>query len=361
MTNNSDGRMAGNKGEWSELYAFLKLLSQGRVYAANEKVEKIESIYYPILKIMREEHKGEQIDYLIDGNNVVVEIESRRIMTIDRNELDKQADNLLNEIAQHSGSFELEEVAAFANGIRVTKLKAPSGDTTDISIRIHDTHTNYVRDVGFSIKSEVGNAPTLLNAGQTTNFVYKVEGLTDEQANEINAINTQYKIKDRMAKIREYGGKITFFEMNHAGFKRNLIMVDSSMPGIIANMLLYFYDEDIKDCKTLVELAGLRDPLKYGDAAMYEYKFKKFLCSCALGMKPAKPWDGLDEANGGYIIVKADGEILAYHIYNRNFFEQYLLDNTIFERASTTRHEYMDLYEENGEMLIKLNLQIRFK
>ena len=38
---------------------------------------------------------------------------------------------------------------------------------------------------------------------------------------------------------------------------------------------------------------------------MYTYKFKKFLCSCALGMKPAKPWDGLDEANGGYIIVKA--------------------------------------------------------
>ena len=94
---------------------------------------------------------------------------------------------------------------------------------------------------------------------------------------------------------------------------------------------------------------------------MYEYKFKKFLCSCALGMKPAKKWDGLDEANGGYIIVKADGEILAYHIYNRNFFEQYLLDNTIFERASTSKHDYMQLYEKDGEMFIKLNLQVRFR
>ena len=36
-----DSKMSGNKGEWSELYAFMKLLSQGRVYAANEKVEKI--------------------------------------------------------------------------------------------------------------------------------------------------------------------------------------------------------------------------------------------------------------------------------------------------------------------------------
>ena len=62
---NKDGRMSGNKGEWSELYAFMKLLSQGRVYAANERVEKIDEVYYPILKIMREEVKGENIDYVI--------------------------------------------------------------------------------------------------------------------------------------------------------------------------------------------------------------------------------------------------------------------------------------------------------
>ena len=60
--------MSGNKGEWSELYAFMKLLSQGRVYAANEKVEKIDEVYYPILKIMREETKGEVVDYVIQDN-----------------------------------------------------------------------------------------------------------------------------------------------------------------------------------------------------------------------------------------------------------------------------------------------------
>lgn len=66
--------MSGNKGEWSELYAFMKLLSQGRVYAANEKVEKIDEVYYPILKIMREETKGEVVDYVIHDNQICVEI-----------------------------------------------------------------------------------------------------------------------------------------------------------------------------------------------------------------------------------------------------------------------------------------------
>ena len=305
---NKDGRMSGNKGEWSELYAFMKLLSQGRVYAANEKVEKIDEVYYPILKIMREETKGEVVDYVIQDNQISVEIQSNKIISVDRTEMENQANQLLKEIASHSGSFELEEIANFANGIKVTKIKAPSTDTTDISMQIEDIHTNFIRNVGFSIKSEVGNPPTLLNAGLTTNFIYKVTGISMEQAEEINAIETRTKIKDKMSKIAEFGGRIQYCGMNHDGFKR-----------------------------------------------------KKFLCSCALGMKPAKPWDGLDEANGGYIIVKADGEILAYHIYNRNFFEQYLLDNTYLERASTSRHEYMSLYEENGEMFIKLNLQIRFR
>lgn len=360
MTNNS-GRMSGNKGEWSEIYTFLKLLSEGRVYAANEKVEKISDVYYPILKIKREEQKGHVIDYVINENDVSVNTDAGIVMNVSRNDLAIKAEELLRAISIHSGSFELEEITKFANGIKVTKLKAPSSDTTDISMQIQDIHTNYVRDVGFSIKSEVGNAPTLLNAGQTTNFIYKVSGITSVQAQKINEINTATKIKDRMKAIKDLGGNISYVNMNHQGFKRNLIMVDSNMPQIIGNMLLYYYEEDIKECSRLVKLVGERDPLSYDDAMMYEYKFKKFLCSCALGMKPAKKWDGLDEANGGYIIVKADGEILAYHIYNRNFFEQYLLDNTILERASTSRHDYMSLYEHNGEMFIKLNLQVRFK
>ena len=356
-----NSKMSGNNGEWSELYAFMKLLSQGRVYAANENVEKIDDVFYPILKIMREEQKGQSIDYVITDENINIEVQSKTIMTVSRKELDDSANRLLREISAHSGSFELEEIADFVNGIKVTKIKAPSSDTTDISMQIEDIHTNYIRNVGFSIKSEVGNAPTLLNAGKTTNFIYKITDITSEQAEEINAINTKTKIKDRVKAIKDFGGCISYADMEHQGFKRNLIMVDSSMPQIIGNMLLYYYEEDVKECDKLVKLAGERDPLGYGDAMMYEYKFKKFLCSCALGMKPAKKWDGLDEANGGYIIVKADGEILAYHIYNRNFFEQYLLDNTILERASTSRHEYMSLYEEDEEMFIKFNLQVRFR
>ncbi|KXA31684.1 hypothetical protein HMPREF3229_00213 [Peptoniphilus harei] len=78
-------------------------------------------------------------------------------------------------------------------------------------------------------------------------------------------------------------------------------------------------------------------------------------------MKPATIWDGIDEASVGYIIVTKQGDVLAYHIYNRIYFEEYLLNNTKYEIASTLKHDFGKVYSENGEDFIKLNLQIRFR
>jgi type II restriction enzyme len=77
-------------------------------------------------------------------------------------------------------------------------------------------------------------------------------------------------------------------------------------------------------------------------------------------MMPASVWTGELDATGGYLVVKEDGEVLCYHIYNRNEFEDYLLRNTKLETASSSRHDFGKIYKENYEFFIKLNLQIRF-
>ena len=78
-------------------------------------------------------------------------------------------------------------------------------------------------------------------------------------------------------------------------------------------------------------------------------------------MMPSKVWTGEYDATGGYLIVKADGEIVCYHVYNKNEFENYLFTSTKLETASSSKHKFGEVYEENGEFFIKLNLQIRFK
>ena len=45
--------LKGNKGEWSELYAFFKLLADGRLYCGDGLLNRYDDKYYPILKIFR--------------------------------------------------------------------------------------------------------------------------------------------------------------------------------------------------------------------------------------------------------------------------------------------------------------------
>ena len=38
-------KLTGNKGEWSEIYAFLRLLEMGKLYAADAELNKIDTVF----------------------------------------------------------------------------------------------------------------------------------------------------------------------------------------------------------------------------------------------------------------------------------------------------------------------------
>ena len=80
----------------------------------------------------------------------------------------------------------------------------------------------------------------------------------------------------------------------------------------------------------------------------------------ALGMTPATLWEGGYLASGGYIIVRKDGELVCYHIYNVDQFQEYLFQNTKLDTPQLSRYDYGDFYSEDGLEKIKLNLQVRF-
>lgn len=203
-----------------------------------------------------------------------------------------------------------------------------------------------------------------MNAGKTTNFIYKLSvNLSPEQLTEINQIATRSKIQDRIGKLKGLGVDLDFIKPESVNFQNNLVLIDSSLPKIISKLLLLFFTTDISKVSDLTEAVANVNPLKYDltqEHPFYSYKIKRFLSDIALGMMPSKVWTGKLDATGGYLIVKEDGEILCYHIYNQNQFEDYLYKNTKFETASSTRHDFGSIYEENGENYFKLNLQIRF-
>ena len=354
--------ITGNKGEWSEAYTLLRLLGLGRLYAADENLNQIDDMYFPIIKIFREEQEGAEIEYtLSEENRIDVYINNNYIKSVPTKDCSVEANYLFEKIlAGGNRAFSIQRSEDFLGTLGCHRLAAPSSDKTDISMQLHDIQTGYNSICGFSIKSEVGSPPTLINASKATNFVYRAIGLKPGDVATINGIQSGNKIIDRMNMLFNRAENVQFVGTHSCTFDGNLMLIDSRMTELLSYAMLYHYRDGLGTCEEVVKKLERENPLRFPRKGFYEYKFKKFLCAAALGMTPATSWDGIDEANGGYIIVTADGKVLAYHIYNRAFFETYLLKNTKFERGSTSRHDFASIYNENGEMRINLNLQIRF-
>lgn len=223
-------------------------------------------------------------------------------------------------------------------------------------------------EMGFSIKSQLGGDSTLLNASKATNFNFKIEGvsLSTDDINRINSLDSKRnKVIDRVNAIKNKGGRLVFDKVDNFTFRNNLIMLDGDLPAIIAHLLLEQLDSGVSTLKELADVITKANPLGYDtkqSSPFYAYKIKHLLTSAALGMMPATAWDGKFDANGGYLVVKKDGEILCYHFYDRNRFEDFLFLNAYLERSSTTRHEYASIIKENdGTLSFKLNFQVRLR
>lgn len=356
--------LSGNKGEWSEIYALFKLLSDKQLFAGDADLKIVEELFYPIIKIIRNETGG-NFEYEINGDLVIIS-GGKEQLRIPVKTFTEQSVKLLAIIKSSNGAFSIPEIETFMNSINCGSLKAKSTSKSDIQIVIHDQRINQTAELGFSIKSQLGGQATLLNAGKTTNFIYQISDfeLTDDQVKSINEIDTKSKIKDRIENIKQLGGNISYVSLEQDVFKNNLVLIDSLLPNILAEVVKTFYTSNLSSIKDLTENINKTNPLKYDNQfahTFYEYKIKRFLTDVALGMTPSKVWNGIYDATGGYLIVKENGDVLCYHIYNRNQFEDYLFQNTKLETASSSRHEFGKLYNVNGKNYFKLNLQIRFK
>ena len=222
MSDNKE--IKGNVGEWSEIYTLLKLLGEGKVYAGDENLDKIKDLVYPIIMIIRNEEEG-VLDYKVQQADIVIQTaDGVELLRISASTFLKEAEHLLSAMQNKPAgerSFPVAKTQAFMDRIHCTKLKASSSDKTDIHIVLHDSRTRMNRDMGFSIKSQLGGDSTLLNASGATNFTYRVEGynFSDEEIEKINAINTRTKIIDRVEAIWHTNARLVFDKVDNATFQ----------------------------------------------------------------------------------------------------------------------------------------------
>mgnify|MGYP000844636104 CR=1 FL=1 len=354
----------GNKGEWSEIYVLYKLLVDKRIYGADQNLEPIKTILFPILQIIREETGVGATNYQIGENNeIIIKKPTGQSYVVNDTELKTKISTIFESIKNGTQTFTIPAAENFFEQLGIHSLNAGNSKKEDLVLKIHDFNIGSDNEAGFSIKSKLGSPATLLNASSATNFTYKITNLPQEFVETINTIETKAKIRDRLTAIKNAGGIIAYEKIDSPIFEENLQMIDTIMPQIIAEVLLAYYSDEGSTFKDLIEYFKSSEVKILNKTIPIErltYKIKDLLNSSALGMVPATAWDGNIRAHGGVIIVREDGEIVCYHLYNAEAFRNYLFNNTRLESPSATRHGYGSIYQENDELHIKLNLQIRF-
>ena len=140
-------------------------------------------------------------------------------------------------------------------------------------------------------------------------------------------------------------------------------MIDLHFPRVLTEMVRMMHLDGISRISELTEVIKQMNPLKIKDELInkhkfYEFKVKQFLMALALGMRPAKIYNGLDSAVEGILLVGGSGEVLCYHKSEKQVMEDFLFQNTRLEKGALEKDKYGFLERENGIYYFKLNAKI---
>ena len=303
----------------------------------------------------------------------------------------KNTDKTINQIRKELFKylFSQEEpsivsIEQFVKSIDTSRITPISCDNDKNPIIIYNLMTDIKSELGPSIKSIIGEESVLFNPGAGTNFIYEVIPPKGAEIDVDKFNNDTYHNRNRISSriqslLEKYNCAFKFDKIQSSCLRQNLSTIDGHMPDLLARLLLVRYEQELASVKDATQYITRLNPYHFDidtHGEVYEYKIKRFLQDCAMGMTPETPWTGVYDATGGQIIVKENGDVVCYHVYEINSFLEYLYNNTKFEGASTSEDEnnpghprtkakknyfYGWLYKENEKYYIKLNLQVRFR
>lgn len=362
--------VTANKGEWAELYAFFKVISEREIPIADDNLSPMPHGFIRFINVHRALQSGKIAVFHLNENEIRIESDEFAEVRVPVREISSKTSSIFAELMSNEArTFELPDAFGLMERLKIHSIKAPSSQKADLVATVFDSRTATNDVSGFSTKSFLGAAPTLLNPSAATLFRYRVEGIERHQIAAINAIMGHRKLRDRLVEISRLGGVYEFISVQSQCFTSNLRKIDTLFPEFLAHMLLAYFQSKGPNVSTLIddlsencELVA-RFNLSREDLA---FKFKSLLINIALGLKPDSLWDGLEKAHGGFLIVKTHGEVVCYMAVHRDRLLKYLFDNTKFDTPSTkpgknSASGYGFLFENEGSIFLDLQLQIRFK
>ena len=340
-----------NKGELSEIYALCKVIYQ-KIISYGDINANLTDDTINVLKIHLKDSTLE-----LPNSNIVVQHKNGETAIFNVSDLIKADDlqQIVSDILGGKQTFSSPTLEHKIELLGLDKTKGTSFEKADILLAFLDNGYQFDNQ-GSSIKSFLGSAPTLLNASSATNFIYKIDNLDSSHIDVINSIDGKSKIIDRLKMIQSLGGQFTFKKCENSTYENTLRKVDSKMPEILAEALLSYF------CRETTKALSDYPNKKISDKAKADQitcRLKDFVKSTILDIFPTVEWDGDLSANS-VLLVNQSGELLFYHTNKDSVLKDFFYQQTFFDTPSSTRHRFGSVYQEDNELHIKLNLQLRF-
>lgn len=405
-----------NRGEWTEAYVFLKLLSDGKIYGATEDFKKDISKFIRIVSVTRPEKEDFVLkfenDFDEENPKVSAMLNETEFAVITVSELSEKAKFLYGQLKNISGKnvFDIPEIQKFLEEIKFSSPKLPKlpksfedtfGKKTDIIITIINSEDSSVSTDGFSIKSHLGQPSSLFNSGDGSRLIYRIKGCTEQRMNEINSIESETGIIEAIRDDKNLS--LEFLNTGKDVFIANLEFIDTKMIEAVSVAVLsqchYLNAPKSNNVKDIVSVVAEYNPLKVRvPEHFYEAKFKSFLFTSLAGLTASTPWDGKTRMTGGYIDVNKEGDLLYYRAISDEVFCSYLYENTYIDRPSrgvnkdiaiakskaalngkslseseikhisvsdgkpkAKKGDWGYIFKENDEYFIAINFQVRFR
>lgn len=350
------------KRELCELYTFFRLLADGKVALGTTEAKK-GGTSWPIAMIQREEHDGTR-HYYIEKDMIRIESELFN-KSMPREDFGIVADILLKAVKSSSENVLTtpDGVEEFMDEADIFDLEARTEDRTDFSVAFWHSEAPLR---GFNVRSRLSAMKPLLDGGRAANLKLEQSGVkfATPTVDKINAIpESPSEVVDRILLIERLGGVLKYSDVADRVFRSNLQMIDLHFPRVLTEMVRIMHLDDITRISELTEVMKQMNPLKIKDELInkhgfYEFKMKQFLMALALGMRPAKIYNGQDSSVEGILLVDGSGEVLCYHKSEKQVMEDFLFLNTRLEKGSLDKDKYGFLEKENGTYYFKLNAKI---
>ena len=198
--------------------------------------------------------------------------------------------------------------------------------------------------------------------GNIGNFIFEVVGseIPDKKLLYINKLTS---IDECFSFLKLGLHQLKYIDVDNQMVKNNLILIDSFLPEIIGNALIYFYKDQATNISDWSNHLYIDNPMTYAiqvNPNLYEYKLKRFLMACAFGMKVNEVWDGelrfLD-------VKKIPEELINFTPFNLNvaWLNKPLFLNGKIEIPNQRKSDRSRLFKRKSKTFIKLAFILSYK